>query len=260
MLLLLNNYKDKLSIFNAKYIPNFFIAPLVLQIYSLIIRINDYGLTSRRYIGIFVLLFELCSFILYKVKEKKYLKYDILVLTLFCIILFIIPVINLEEAPIYSQVATLKSIWKEDTKIEDFTNEEKSKIDSIYDYFIDNDVDKKYLPSYLSFEKIEECLKDYKEIEEYNFYAFYYKDKKIDVSGYNYIEEYVVESDNEIIEINGYNADLSMIFNDLVEGETKESYVIQIDENTSLFVINFEVRMDQKSIGHIYTSGYIMTK
>ena len=260
MLLFLNNFNDKLSKFNTKFIPYLFIIPYILQSYALIIRISSYGLTTSRYAGIYILIFELCSLLLYLIKDKKYLKYAVLILIFISMILFITPVINLEEAPIYSEIGTLKEIWHETSDPNKFTNEEKVKIKMVYDYLLTNQVDEKYLPDYLSYSIIQDCVKDVEIEKRDNYYSYYYKEERIDITGYNSLEEISKSYSELVITIDDYKVDLSNIYDDLVKEKTKNSYLIEMDSTKSLFVKRFDVNMSKNKIDYIYVEGYILTK
>ena len=82
-----------------KYIPMAFIPALILQIISLGLRINQYGITVIRYIGVMILVFEIAYIILYIFKYNK-LKYILIVGAILAFIMIYVPIINIMQLPI----------------------------------------------------------------------------------------------------------------------------------------------------------------
>ncbi len=93
-----------------RFLPIAFIPALFLQIISIVLRINQHGLTANRYFCIVIIIFEIMYLIFYvldellkneKVKIKNiFLIFDLLILTT-----FLIPKINVYEFPkIYNNI------------------------------------------------------------------------------------------------------------------------------------------------------------
>lgn len=81
-----------------EYLPMAFIPALILQILSLALRINQYGLSVVRYIGVMILLFETAYIILYIFKYNK-LKYILIVGAILAFIMTYVPIINIMQLP-----------------------------------------------------------------------------------------------------------------------------------------------------------------
>ncbi|MBP3602615.1 MAG: DUF4153 domain-containing protein [Lachnospiraceae bacterium] len=85
----------------------YFFAPLIcLQIYSVGLRIGEYGLTPDRYMGIMLIIFEIITVILWKIKREKL---DILlpVMAVMVIVSTIVPIINMYSMSARSQESFL---------------------------------------------------------------------------------------------------------------------------------------------------------
>lgn len=81
-----------------KYLPMAFIPAFILQVISMVIRINQYGFTTMRYMGVMILIFEIAYIVLYIFKYNK-LKYIYIVGTIIIIIMTYIPIINITQFP-----------------------------------------------------------------------------------------------------------------------------------------------------------------
>ena len=104
------------SIYNklVKFLPIAFIPVLILQIISIFIRINRYGITTKRYVGVVFIIFEVVYVVLYildEILQNKKVKLENIFLV-FCImtfILFFVPKININEFPeIYNSIFAVK--------------------------------------------------------------------------------------------------------------------------------------------------------
>ena len=151
-----------------KYLPTFFIPAYILQLISLGLRINQYGLTFERYIGILIIIFE-TIYIIYYIFDyifeynKIKLEYIFLFSSLMILISFFVPKINVYEFPkIYNNFF--------DKNIEE-TN------------FINNKVKERDRYKYKVFESDEIIVKGYDKIKKFNITCFYedlYKKEYLD--------------------------------------------------------------------------------
>ena len=87
-----------------KYLPIAFLPALILQIISLFIRINRYGITTTRYVGLIFIMFEtiyLVIYILDEILQNKKVKLEniFLVFCIMILVLFYVPKINVYEFP-----------------------------------------------------------------------------------------------------------------------------------------------------------------
>lgn len=81
-----------------KNLPIAFIPALILQILSLALRINQYGITTLRYIGGIIILYEISYIVLYIFKYSK-LKYMFVVGAILAFIMTYVPIINIMQLP-----------------------------------------------------------------------------------------------------------------------------------------------------------------
>ena len=90
--------ENKLYDKTIKYLPLVYIPALVLQIVSIYIRINKYGLTLARYTGIFIIIFEILYIIIYMYKYEK-IKYLFISQAILIFIMNFMPYINQYQFP-----------------------------------------------------------------------------------------------------------------------------------------------------------------
>ena len=191
MFIMLSYYKGKIIDYNCKILPFVLIAPILVQIYSLAVRVYYYGVTSSRYIGIYIIIFEVVGLFLLLFKNKKYIKFGFLVISFLALLLFILPITNYYEAPIRLQVARLQSIWTESTNEVKLTASDRQKIKDIYDYLNEYDNPDKYMPNYLNMERVNKYLmntrKEFEGIKT-RYFNFNAKNKKLNISEYKSLE------------------------------------------------------------------------
>ena len=147
------NEKETLSYKISKKMPIIIIPLIVLQLYSLILRIRDYGITQDRYLGIIVLVSESIVIFLSIYKNRKYYSKIILVAVLMMLISFVIPKINMYNISNISQVNRLKKIWPSNVSYSQLSNDEKAQVNSIISYCKNNNIEDK-ISSYI--EKIKQ--------------------------------------------------------------------------------------------------------
>ena len=156
----------KLSIIND-YLPHAFIPFIFIQIYALFIRINSYGITFSRYLGIMIILFEIIYIIIYIIKKDKlYLMFYISII--FILITMIVPKINMYDISYKSQVERIIKLLSQ----EKLTEKDKYSLMTSYNYLDNSEIGSKYIDDY---------LKEYQnEINKYRNSSIYYND-------YNYL-------------------------------------------------------------------------
>lgn len=99
-----------------KFLPIAFIPALVLQIISIALRIAQHGLTSARYIGVMVIIFEIVYLVFYILDEilhnkKVKLEKVLIIASLLIFISCFVPKINMYELPeICNKVFNVKNI------------------------------------------------------------------------------------------------------------------------------------------------------
>lgn len=111
-----------------------FIPFIVLQIIGMGVRVSNYGLTTSRYMGFVLIIFETIFIALSIIKDAKYLK-EILLVAFVMVIICVLSPFNFIDMPIRSQVKRLEKEYK-NTNFESLSVEEKKEIKSIYLYII----------------------------------------------------------------------------------------------------------------------------
>ena len=192
MVVMLSGYKGKIEQVNSKALPYILMVPVILQTYALAIRIYNYGVTTVRYAGIFIVIFEILTLVLLLLKDKKYFKYVFLAIPGFIFVMFILPIANVYEAPIYMQVSRLQGVWKENSVTSEFTALDRQKIKDIYEYLREHEDVNRYMPKYLSMDTVNEYLMNTrgKYEEEAKHFTYRIAKDEIIINGYSKLEEY----------------------------------------------------------------------
>ena len=164
-------------------LPLLFVPFILLQIYSIGVRIQGNGVTELRYLCIMLILFEIAYTILYlKNQEKVY--YMLLVLVLITVLSTIVPYLNMFTISNLSQSHNLK-IYKQNST---YTEEEKDKIYGAYSYLKSSVEGQKYINRYLTEEQINEII-----------------DFQLHDTGKNHTTRLYAIKNTDYIDINGYN-------------------------------------------------------
>lgn len=171
-------------------LPMIFSPFILLQIYTLGIRISKNGITPLRYAGIVFIIFEVCYILCYMFKNKK-IQYLILFADAFLIISILIPGINAFDVSDFSQINNLK-LYSQKSEL---TDEDKIKINGAYNYLKYTTKGKDYINKNLNKNQIDE-INNYKK---YNYNTYDYIGS--DYNNYDYIRLQT----NQEININGYN-------------------------------------------------------
>ena len=154
----------------ATYMPIIFIPLLILQIYSLAVRIIPYGITIQRYMGIVILVFEICAIVFSLIKQRKHESKIIFATIGIMIFVLLVPFVNVFDAPANSQLARLKKVWKEGQHFEDLSDEDKKTAESILDYFRYDSLAKNKVPSYIDETEITKYNDKQNNIYDYDLY------------------------------------------------------------------------------------------
>ena len=111
----------------SKNLPIVFIPLLILQIYSLFLRIIPYGITERRYIGIMILIFEILAITFSLIKNRKYERNIILGAIAIIVISFVLPFINITDLSEFSKNHWVKKEKEQNIAIEQSKDENADK-------------------------------------------------------------------------------------------------------------------------------------
>lgn len=195
--LLVRNYMEDSKFYKKTwlYVVIAYIPLIILQIISLSMRCNEYGITNSRYLGICFIVVEIATVLLtlIRVKKKDVLEYVFMVLLVIVIIATMTP-LNVWNSTYKSQISILTKTWKKGQEFEELSKNKQVKVLDIYDYMRSSDkkIMKEYLPKYMSADKLEKLLvsgKTYDVEEGYVDISFasVLVDEKVDVEDYSTI-------------------------------------------------------------------------
>lgn len=171
-------------------LPLIFSPFIILQIYTLSVRISQKGITPLRYAGIVFIIFEVL-YILYYIFKNKKIQNLIIIADVLLIISVLVPIVNAFDVSIYSQIKNL-NIYSQKSEL---TDEDKEKISGAYYYLQYTEKGKKYIKDNLNKEQIN-TITNYKQTKGYygykNYKSLYLNNNnydKLEIKGYNYISK-----------------------------------------------------------------------
>ena len=183
----MNYFKEEGLIYKiSTKLPIVFSPFIILQIYTLSVRISQKGMTPLRYAGIVFIIFEICYILCYILKNKK-IQNLIFIADALLIISILIPGINAFDVSDFSQIKILKQYT---TKAE-LTDEEKTKVYGAYYYLKYTDKGKDYIDKNLSDEQVEKIKTYNKSNSRYSDinYISLNSHQDINITGYNKLTE-----------------------------------------------------------------------
>ncbi len=269
----------------SEYIPFLFVPFVLLQCWSMGIRIKAYGITTSRYFGIVLIIGEIIYITLYvlqMIKKKDFLSKIIFVIMILTVFSILIPATNFQDAVIRSQTKRLEELLSKEHESESM----KSAIYSAY-----NAIERAGYKGEKTLE-IKYTREQMKEIEGYSGYRYYdpevyvYSKKceldDLDVSGFKKITYVVGKPGNAatcylyrgntetnrpefgiMVDLSGY---VQSIIDDMDHKETQFSLqgreIIKIDDNTSLYIRSLEFRYNENSmkVSQIELNGYLLER
>ena len=264
-----------------KYLPYLFLPFIILQIYSLGVRIVENGLTPVRYIGVMYIIFECIYLGLYKFKKEK-LSNILLVFGVITCIALSVPFINMDKLSELNQMARVKTFFKVDDPKNDLTDKQKAKVQGAY-YYIEHNLDDGYskideLFTYEEQEIIENFEYKHQGNQPEREMEYMYRNNSIDVvniENYSKLYEidYYLSSNKENKLEDDYIYDLTeekeinlkpvidkIIEND-VDDEKEYIYEYDIDENYHLIITYVSIEYARDGyIEYCSLNGYILEK
>ncbi len=282
---MVENFKEDTIIDKInKILPILFIPFIILQIYSIGIRILANGITESRYLCIILIIFEIIYTII-KLRKKEKIGKILLVFIALTIISTIVPYINMYKVSQISQYNNLK-IFKQKTE---YTEDEKQKIYGAYRYLQGTDEGNKLIEDLLTENEEEEIIDlrktdiseddegtqyissyatiDYIDVAEYkNLYTVYsseYDDKQGNAEKVFSNLALRIENNNEIVyanileEVNEY-----IRYGDRLKDNFENINEIQIDDSKKLLLTSISITYDKvnKNIKNYSLSGYLLEK
>ena len=241
-----------------KYLPIAFIPALFLQITSIVLRINQYGLTAIRYLGVMLIILEIVYLVIYFVKNEK-LYLVIIAQAIIIAIMYYAPFVNVTQFPniyneIFSKQTETISTNAEDTiyqkekvylfhqyKTRDIDISQYNKLDKAQVYIEYDEKDKNFKYNY----RTNEVVNDFKKVD--------LDDEDSKVIATIDVEKLLNDIKESIIK-NDYSSEEAVIFKDMV---------VNIEYENKIFIpteikINFDVK--RKDFDEVRIDGYLLTK
>lgn len=288
------NYMEKGSFIDKvnRAIPYLYTPFIFLQIYSMGIRIKEYGLTESRYMAIVLIVFEVIAIALAVIKNSKYLKEILLVGVVISIVVLVSP-FNGEDMPLLSQKKIVDRYVAEGKEFDSLTEYDKKKFAGAYQFIEDekelinpalSQLEKEKLSSYNSYRYSYNNIDDSEDREVY--VSLYKKLDGLNITDYNKVYElpYTYNDDGTKIEYNGdsmyssydinisFYVDLESYVKDLIKNYEiseataqrvfEEQTYVKIDNTKDLYLteISFRYTKSSQKIENLRIEGFVLEK
>lgn len=288
------NYMEKGSFIDKvnRAIPYLYTPFIFLQIYSMGIRIKEYGLTESRYMAIVLIVFEVIAIALAVIKNSKYLKEILLVGVAISIVVLVSP-FNGEDMPLLSQKKIVDRYVAEGKEFDSLTEYDKKKFAGAYQFIEDekelinpalSQLEKEKLSSYNSYRYSYNNIDDSEDREVY--VSLYKKLDGLNIADYNKVYElpYTYNDDGTKIEYNGdsmyssydinisFYVDLESYVKDLIKNYEiseataqrvfEEQIYVKIDNTKDLYLteISFRYTKSSQKIENLRIEGFVLEK
>lgn len=200
----MNYFKEEGTIYRiSTKLPIIFSPFILLQIYTIGVRITKNGITPLRYAGIVFIIFEISYILCYMLKNKN-IQDLILLSNALLIVSILIPGINAFDVSDFSQIKNL-NLYSQKVEL---TEEDKTKISGAYYYLQDTEKGKKYIKDNLEKEQIN-IIKNLKTSTNYR-------------NGYNY--EYINLNNNNKLYVSGYSTVIKIMASNYSEENIKTAF------------------------------------
>lgn len=277
-----SNFKEQKLINKISTIlPYAYLPFILLEIYSVGVRIIDFGLTPIRYIGIAFIVFQIIVLLFTILKRKVDLKYAFILLSIIIFVACITP-LNFNTISKLSQKNIIVSNLQEGTNFEDISEEAKEKVHSAYVY-LTNNYGSDYIPEYIKnmnneINKYSPVVTNYRQNEYLSFFEY---GEEINVKEYSTVLPVRMADskyNNGNIELSDYdnnyvtNVGIRTIVQEAIEAnkrseEHSENYILQnryvyISETQTLYITNMHITYNTSTdeVVSISLSGYLLRK
>lgn len=277
-----NNFKEQKGIYKvSKVLPYAYIPFILLEIYSVGIRIINFGLTPIRYIGIAFIIFQIIVLLFTILKRKINLVYSFIILAVIVFIACITP-LNFNTMSKLSQKNIIVSNLPEGISFENLQENAKEKVHSAYVY-LTNNYGSDYIPEYIKemnneINKYSPVTTNYRQNEYVNFFEY---GEEINVKEYSSILPVRTADskyNNGNIELSDYdnnyvtNVGIRTIVEEAVRENKKtsdsaENYILKnryvyINELQTLYITNMNITHNTSTdeVIAISLSGFLLRK
>ncbi len=258
-------------------LPYLFAPLLLLEIYSIGIRIYEFGLTDMRYMSCAFVLFQACCLALTFYKKQEKISQIFLYGVAIILVTFVTP-FNFQRMSNFSQSHVIGKLLPEGGQFEELSKADKKRVNSAYEYLNLNNGEKE-IPVYLS-EEEREKIKNFNSWTSSSYrdteYISLHNKLEYDIGEYTRIVQVSgnleEETKNIFLEEVGLTVDFSEKLKEIIDqnemgnGDLDDYFVkdnlMKIDEKHDMYISNlyFEYRGDDKSIVYMNFEGYVLTK
>lgn len=276
-----NNFDETKIIHKISTIlPYAYLPFIILEIYSLGVRIISLGLTPIRYIGIMFIIFQILVLLFKILKKKVALNYTFLVLSILIFISCITP-LNFNTMSKISQKYILENNLIKGTDFDLLPDSSKEKVYSAYNYLVNN-FGEDYIPEYIK--EMEEQINEFSlstlGYDNRNYFYFSYNGS-VDVNDFSTLLPIKVKEanykngdaklydydDNYVTSININNLLIEIIKESKKTYEGAREFLIKnryvyINETKTLYIndIHITYKRSSNEILHLSLSGYLLIK
>lgn len=283
-----SNFKEnKFVVKVTNVLPYVFCPFIILEIYSVGVRVISYGLTTFRYVCVMFIIFQIIALFFTFIRKKELLSYLILATCILVLILFISP-LNYDKVSSISQKHILTTYYKEDTDFSTLSKDDKQRVIGAYDYIHDSVQYTEDTPSYIKKDKIEQLRYEINYSTEYSDdgertrshnYKYNYADIILDIDARNYsriafvkLEEFnddtsnltLSNSNNLIINVNleNYINEFKNLSNYEFQRKLEENNIVEIDNERELYISSMNINYDSSNnkIENLGIQGYVLYK
>ncbi len=263
----------------AKGLPYVYAPFILLEIYSIGTRIQEFGVTPMRYVSCLFIVFQIMVLFLTFYRKGEKIEYLFMGTVVLVVILFVSPW-HYENVSNWSQKGILERLMPENTSFDSLSEVEKGRVSSAYEYLKYEEKGKKCIPSYLSEEekaKIEEYSKFDNRDTAYPLYVSVECELELALEEYSKIT--YVSGGNEqekkaIIQLkkSGREIDLTDKIEELIHQENKnqmeleedfaENNMVRISETEDLYIsrCSFSYDKTQQKFNYLRVEGYILER
>lgn len=266
-----------------RVLPYVFAPLILLQAYSVGVRIKDYGMTPDRYMGVMLILFEIGVLLIWHFGKERLEK--IIIFLCCCIVVSVfVPGINMYSLSNRWQQAFLKEYYEKVQAGEQISEMECERLKGSYQYLIEQDGTKEIAKAYYIYsdefiallEKQEADIENLTKLETHSLHCCQMVGE-LDVSGFKQMDmvsedtyydtsfdeyrtvdftnfRFVIRESGEVIHVDiddfaqralAYEKEHMHVSQEEISSVMKPYQEIKIDENTVLYMNHFQVRYEE---------------
>lgn len=274
-----NFAKDKKMIAKiTKILPYLYTPFIVLQMYSIGVRMSEFGITPMRYISCLFIVFEIICLVLTFYKKSEKIAQFLLYAAVIVLIGFISP-LHYENVSNWSQKGILEKVIPENTNFDELSKKDQKRVVGAYQYLAGNENRKKLIPDYLTEEnknKIEEQARF--NARHGNYPEYISLDCQLELGIQEYSKISYVQSNSKkqskivTFENLDQTLDLSEKIDEIItknenveidlEEDFKENNIVKISDTEDFFISSllFSYEQNSKEINYLSVQGYRLQK